>query len=56
MKGERAEAKKQGLDDTRWVSLANICLRSAASCRENRGYPSVILDRWRPLYQGWLGG
>ena len=53
---ERAEAKKQGLDDTRWASLANVCLRSVASCRENRGYPAVILDKYRPLYRAWLGG
>ncbi len=28
--------------------------RSAASCRENRNYPAVILFRWRPMYQRWL--
>jgi hypothetical protein len=29
--------------------------RSAASCRENRQYPRIILDHWTPLYRGWLG-
>ena len=28
--------------------------RSAASCRENRQYPRIILDHWTPLYRGWL--
>lgn len=30
--------------------------RSAASCRENRHYPRVILDLWTPTYQRWLKG
>jgi hypothetical protein len=28
--------------------------RSAASCRENRLYPRIILDRWTPAYRAWL--
>lgn len=28
--------------------------RSSASCTENRQYPKLILDHWRPLYQRWL--
>jgi soluble lytic murein transglycosylase-like protein len=30
--------------------------RSAASCTENRQYPKLILDHWRPMYQRWLSG
>lgn len=28
--------------------------RSTASCNENRQYPKLILDFWRPMYQRWL--
>ena len=30
--------------------------RSAASCRENRQYPRVILEFWTPAYHRWLQG
>ena len=30
--------------------------RSAASCRENRQYPRVILEFWAPAYHRWLQG
>ena len=48
---ERQKAHNSG----RWVDIADACLRSAAACKENRNYPVVILEKWRPLYRTWLG-
>jgi len=42
-------------NSARWVDIANACMRSAASCKENHDYPVVILEKWRPPYQTWLG-
>lgn len=39
----------------RWADIAKACMRSAASCKENRDYPVKIIERWLPLYQRWLG-
>lgn len=39
---------------TKWVDIADACMRSEASCKENRHYPVVILEQWWPLYKGWL--
>ena len=39
----------------RWQDIVDNCMRSAASCQENREYPVRILEKWRPLYQRWLG-
>ena len=40
---------------TRWQDIVDNCMRSEASCRENREYPVRILERWLPLYKRWLG-
>lgn len=48
---ERARAGSS----TRWADIVAACMRSEASCRENREYPVQILERWRPLYHRWLG-
>lgn len=39
------------------VSVGEQCYRSAASCRENLGYPERIIRTWAPLYlaAGWGG-
>jgi len=47
--------RKKANNSARWVDIANACIRSAASCKENRNYPVVILEKWRPLYRTWLG-
>jgi Transglycosylase SLT domain len=47
--------RKKANNSTRWVDIANACMRSAAACKENRGYPVVIMEKWRPLYRTWLG-
>ena len=39
----------------RWQDIVDNCMRAAASCQENREYPVRILEKWRPLYQRWLG-
>jgi soluble lytic murein transglycosylase-like protein len=59
--GERtACAQSRGCDPARYFGhVERFCGatgRSAASCRENRQYPRVILDRWTPLYHTWLRG
>ena len=47
LRRDRALAAEYGLDSSRWehVKLVNAG-RSAASYRENRGYPDRILNRW----------
>jgi hypothetical protein len=30
-------------------------MRSAASCKENHDYPVLIIEKWLPVYRGWLG-
>ena len=42
-------------NSTHWLDIANACMRSAAACQENRNYPVFIMEKWRPLYQKWLG-
>lgn len=48
---ERARAN----NSARWADIVNACMRKAEFCKENREYPVVILEKWRPLYQQWLG-
>jgi len=48
---ERARAN----NSARWLDIANACMRSVASCTENRNYPIKILETWRPYYRTWLG-
>lgn len=59
LRRDRALAAEYGLDSSRWehVKLVNAG-RSAASYRENRGYPDRILNRWTPVYRaaGWGRG
>lgn len=42
-------------NSTHWIDIANACMRSVDACKENRGYPVVIIEKWRPLYRTWLG-
>jgi len=51
IKKERVRAE----NSARWADIAKACMRSAASCKENHDYPVVIMERWLPLYQRWLG-
>ncbi len=30
-----------------------LLFRSSAACAENLRYPAMIINRWRPLYEGW---
>lgn len=48
---ERARAN----NSTRWADIVEACMRKAEFCKENREYPVVILEKWRPLYRRWLG-
>jgi len=56
----KARADSRGCDPKRYFdNVERFCGaagRSAASCKENREYPKIILDHWRPMYQGWLSG
>jgi soluble lytic murein transglycosylase-like protein len=47
--------RKKANNSTRWLDIANACLRSVDACKENRGYPVVIMEKWRPLYKTWIG-
>jgi len=42
-------------NSARWADIVNACMRKAEFCKENREYPVVILEKWLPLYQRWLG-
>lgn len=43
-------------DPSRWFDhVERVCLRSPAACKENRHYPTVILDQHWPMYRHWLG-
>ena len=51
---ERAESIRRGKDGRFWFeSVETVCLRSPASCHENRQYPRRILLVLRPLYEGF---
>lgn len=39
----------------RWQDIVDHCMRREDFCKENREYPVRILEKWRPLYQRWLG-
>jgi len=57
--GERSAcAHSHGCDPGRYFgNVERFCGaygRSEASCRENREYPHVILERWAPGYHRWL--
>lgn len=53
---ERKAAAARGIPANGWFGKVElVCIRSAAACRENREYPVVILNRWRPIYRAWLG-
>jgi membrane-bound lytic murein transglycosylase MltF len=57
--GERTACRSSsGCSPTRYFDhVERFCGatgRSAASCRENRQYPRIILDRWTPAYRAWL--
>jgi hypothetical protein len=56
----KACADSRGCDPKRYFdNVERFCGaagRSAASCKENREYPKIILDHWRPMYQRWLSG
>jgi len=56
----KACADSRGCDPKRYFDnverFRGAAGRSAASCKENREYPKIILDHWRPMYQGWLSG
>jgi len=47
--------RQKANNSNRWIDIANACMRSASACKENRGYPVVILEKWHPLYKTWLG-
>jgi len=47
--------RQKANNSTRWSDIADACMRSAAACTENRNYPVVIMEKWRPYYQKWLG-
>jgi soluble lytic murein transglycosylase-like protein len=47
--------RKKANNSPRWVDIADACMRSAASCKENHDYPVVIMEKWLPLYRRWLG-
>lgn len=47
--------RRKANNSPRWIDIVEACMRSVASCKENREYPVVILERWLPLYQLWLG-
>lgn len=47
---------RPGCDSTSWFGgVDKVCLRADWACAENRGYPRMIMFRWRPLYRTWLG-
>lgn len=51
-----AQAEGKICDRNRWFDhVEKYCNRTPANCKENRGYPRVILDKWTPLYRQWLG-
>lgn len=54
---ERAAcAARPGCDASRWFGhIDTVCLRAPVNCRETTHYADVILHRWAPLYDTWLG-
>jgi len=53
---ERTEARRRGYSDTHWFGhIELVCWRAAWACRENREYPVLVLDHWRPAFirAGW---
>lgn len=53
---EQKAASERGLDATRYFDqVERVCVRAEWACEESRGYPKVILFKWRPLYVSWVG-
>lgn len=51
---EKRKTTAAGGDAERWFNQVEAhCIRSEASCRENRDYPRKILTRWQPMYATW---
>lgn len=50
-------AQEVSLNPLLWthVAMANSG-RNSAAFRENRGYPTVIIHKWQPLYKDWGPG
>ena len=42
-------------DSLRWFNhTERVCLRADWACKESRGYPRLILDKWAPIYHDWV--
>lgn len=42
-------------DALKWFNnVENICTRRKEACQESKGYATIILRKWKPMYVEWL--